>query len=557
MTAENIHKESRLERHRVVLIYILLSVAILLVYWQVQYFGFIDFDDKMYVIENPHVQSGLSYHGLIWAFTTTHTTNWHPLTWLSLMFDYDLYRLNPSGYHWTNIIFHIANTLLLFFVFNRMSGETWKSALVAFLFAVHPINVESVAWIAERKNVLSTLFWTLTMLTYVLYVESPVFKRYLLVMLSFTMGLLVKPMLVTLPFVLLLLDYWPLNRFPSAMQGNRNGIRWSEISPLIREKLPLLVLAGVSSIVTVYAAQSGGAIKSLDTFPLDVRITNAFVSYAMYLKKMVWPQNLAIFYPHEGMISLWKVIEYIAACLIISGFTIFVLFMSRRYRYLPVGWFWYIGTLMPVIGLIQVGYHAMADRYAYVPLIGIFVIISWGVSDIFSRLFARRILLILLAATVVSVSIAASWQQVQYWQSSMTIFQHALNVTKNNYQAHQGVGNVLLYQGNIDGAIAHYMEALRFKPDHAEVRNNLGMALMYRGKFEEAMNQYLEALRIKPNQAKVYNNMGVLLAKQGKMESAIAYFREALRIDPDFAGAKGNLQVALQVHENSTRLQHR
>jgi len=309
MTAENIHKESRLEQRRVVLIYILLSVAILLVYWQVQYFGFIDFDDNMYAIENPHVQSGLSYHGLIWAFTTTHTTNWHPLTWLSLMFDYDLYRLNPSGYHWTNIIFHIANTLLLFFVFNRMSGETWKSALVAFLFAVHPINVESVAWIAERKNVLSTLFWTLTMLTYVLYVESPVLKRYLLVMLSFTMGLLVKPMLVTLPFVLLLLDYWPLNRFPSAMQGNRNGIQWSEISPLIREKLPLLVLAGVSSIVTVYAARSGGAIKSLETFPLDVRITNAFVSYAMYLKKMVWPQNLAIFYPHEGMISLWKVIE--------------------------------------------------------------------------------------------------------------------------------------------------------------------------------------------------------------------------------------------------------
>ena len=554
MTAENIHKESGLERHCVVLIYILLSVAILLVYWQVQYFGFIDFDDNMYVIENPHVQSGLSYHGLIWAFTTTHITNWHPLTWLSLMFDYDLYRLNPSGYHWTNIIFHIANTLLLFFVFNRMSGETWKSALVAFLFAVHPINVESVAWIAERKNVLSTSFWTLTMLTYVLYVESPILKRYLLVMLSFTMGLLVKPMLVTLPFVLLLLDYWPLNRFPSAMQGNRNGIQWSEISLLIREKLPLLVLAGVSSIVTVYAARSGSAIKSLDTFPLDVRITNAFVSYAMYLKKMVWPQNLAIFYPHEGMISLWKIV---AACLIISGFTIFVLFMSRRYRYLPVGWFWYLGTLMPVIGLIQVGYHAMADRYAYVPLIGIFVIISWGVSDIFSRLFARRILLILLVATVVSVSIVASWQQVQYWQNSMTIFQHALNVTKNNYQAHQGVGNVLLCRGNLDGAIAHYMEALRFKPDHAEVRNNLGMALMYRGRFEEAMNQYLEALRIKPNQAKVYNNMGVLLAKQGKIESAIAYFREALRIDPDFAGAKGNLQAALQAQENSTRLQHR
>ncbi len=554
MTLPNFFKDCSFEQYRNISLCILLMVAILVVYWQVQYFDFIDLDDNIYVIENPYVQSGLSYQGLIWAFSTTHTTNWHPLTWLSFMLDYDLYRLNPAGYHWTNILFHIANTILLFLVLKRMTGEAWKSSFVAILFAIHPINVESVAWIAERKNVLSTFFWLLTMLTYVFYAESPSVKRYLLILISFIMGLMVKPMLVTLPIVLLILDYWPLNRIQSGHRETSKRYPWADIIPLLREKLALFVIAGISSIVTVYAAMTGGAIRSLDSFPMDVRIANAFVSYVMYLNKMVWPQNLAAFYPHEGMIAQWKVV---AACLSILGFTVFVLYASRRFRYLSMGWFWYLVTMVPVIGLVQVGYHAMADRYAYIPLIGIFIIISWGIADIFSQLTKRKGLIMSSAAIFVFIYAMAAWQQVQYWQNSMTVFQHALNVTKNNYQAHQGMGNVLLHQGKIESAIEHYMEALRFKPDHAEVLNNLGMALMYQGKYEEAMSQYRGALQIKPNQAKVYNNMGVLMAKEGKLESAIAQFHEALRIDPGFAGAKGNLQAVLHEQQNPIKRQPR
>lgn len=522
-----------------------LAAAVLIVYWQVQYYDFIDFDDNIYIIENTQLQSGLTYKGLTWAFTTTHTTNWHPLTWLSLMFDYELYGLNPAGYHWTNIVFHLVNTVLLFLFLKRVTGEAAKSAFVAALFAIHPLNVESVAWVAERKNVLSTFFWILTMLAYVLYVEVPGFVRYALIVISFALGLTTKPVLVTLPFVLLLLDYWPLNRFPSGTAVGRGaGSRWSGISPLVYEKIPLFLLSCASCIITFCVAKSGGAVRSLATFPFDVRMANASVSYMRYLEKMVWPQNLAIFYPYEGIIIPWKVV---VSCLLIAVFTAFVFSASRRFRYLPVGWLWYLGTMVPVIGLVQVGFHAMADRYAYIPLIGIFLIVSWGIADILERFHVRKALIMLSVGVIVVLLSVFSWRQVQHWQNSVTIFQHALNVTKRNYQAHQGMGNVFLNRGDFNGAIGQYIEALRFKPDHAEAMNNLGMVLMYQGRFAEAMKQYQEALRIKPNQAKVHNNIGVLLAKQGNVEGAIAQFREALRDDPDFAGARRNLLVAEQV----------
>ena len=526
-----------------------LAAAVLIVYWRVQYYDFIDFDDNMYIIENTHLQSGLTYRGLTWAFTTTHTTNWHPLTWLSLMFDYELYGLNPAGYHWTNTIFHLVSTILLFLFLHRVTGEAWKSAFVAALFAIHPLNVESVAWVAERKNVLSTFFWILTMWAYVLYVKVPVFGRYALVVLSFALGLMTKPVLVTLPFVLLLLDYWPLNRFPPGAAGGRGACsRWSGISPFVYEKIPLFVLSCASCVVTFCAAKSGGAVRSLATFPFDVRMANVPVSYVRYLEKMVWPQNLTIFYPHEGMIIQWKIV---VSCLLIAVFTVFAFSASRRFRYLPVGWLWYLGTMLPVIGLVQVGFQSMADRYAYIPLVGIFIILSWGIADIFERFHVRKALVMLLAGGIILFLLVFSWRQVQHWQNSVTIFQHALNVTKRNYHAHLGMGNVFLHRGDLNGARWHYLEALRFKPDHAEVLNNLGMVLMYQGKFAEAMLQYQEALRIKPNEAKIHNNMGVLLARQGKMESAIAQFREALRIDPLFAEARGNLLVAEQVQRSN------
>jgi tetratricopeptide (TPR) repeat protein len=551
MKVDNVHQKQDVARYYPAGVCIFLTAVVLALYWQVQYYDFVDYDDNIYILENAHVQLGLSRQSFIWAFTTTHTAaNWHPLTWLSFLFDYELYRFNPAGYHWTNIFFHAANTLLLFFIFLRTTGEIWKSAFVSVLFAIHPINVESVAWIAERKNVVSTFFGLLTILAYVFYVEVPGIKRYALVLLSFAMSLMAKPMLVTLPFILLLLDYWPLRRIPVVMKDRRNGILWPEFFPLMREKLPMLFLSGVSAIITVYAAQRGDAIKGLDAFPFIARLTNAIVSYVAYLEKMIWPQNLAAFYPHEGVVSFWKIV---AACIVIGGVTALVLYTFPRYRYLFVGWFWYVGTLFPVIGLIQVGYHSMADRYAYIPLIGIFIIISWGFPEILSRLPIKKTRLILPAGMIVSFFALLTWQQMQHWRNSETLFQHALAVTKNNYQAHQGMGNVMLRRGNMDNAAGHYKEALRIKPDHADVLNNLGLVFMYQGKLEDAMQQYREALQIKPIKARTYNNMGVLFAMQGKTENAIAQFREALRIDPEYLSANKNLQLALLVQQNSEK----
>lgn len=540
---ECIDQKFDFNRYRTFLVCAFLTALNLVVYWQVQYYDFIDFDDNIYILENLHVQSGLTSRGIVWSFTTTCTTNWHPLTWLSLMLDFDLYRLNPGGYHWTNLLIHIANALLLFVFLNRTTKEIWKSTFVAIFFSIHPLNIESVAWIAERKNVLSTFFWFLTMLVYVFYREVPSLKRYMLVVLTFALGLMTKPFLVTLPFILFLLDYWPLQRISLEFSKKpAGGHRWRDYG-LIVEKLPLIILAGLSCFITVYAAQDGGAIKSLEKYPLDIRLLNAMISYTMYLKKLIWPYNLAIFYPYEEVISLFKVA---AACSLISIITIFVLFTYRRWRYLFVGWFWYLGTMVPVIGLIQVGFQSMADRYTYVPLIGIFIMITWGISDLFSKFNVKKTLVTITAMMVVAFFVIVSRQQLQNWKNSMMVFQHALRVTKNNYQAHFGIGNALFSKGNIQGAISHYQEALRFNPDHPDVRNNYGNILMGLGKYEKALEQYQRSLRIKPKQAKVYNNMGVLLAKQGGLDIAIEYFQKALTIDPEYVSAKGNLKIALE-----------
>jgi len=545
-----LNNKSTPERSLKMGICVVLAAAVIIVYWQVQYYDFVDFDDNIYLIENTHLKSGLTCKGLTWAFTTTHTTNWHPLTWLSLMFDYELFALNPAGYHWSNLIFHLASTLLLFLFLKRITGEVWRSAFVAALFGIHPLNVESVAWVAERKNVLSTLFWILTMWAYVLYVEVQVVKRYALVVVSFALGLMTKPVLVTLPFILLLLDYWPLSRFPQARTGSDREIwsRWAGISFLIYEKTPLFVLSVASCIITFYAAKSGGAVRSLDTFPLDVRIANACVSYVRYLGKLFWPQNLAVFYPHEATIIQWQVL---GSCLVLVAVTGFVFSVSRRFRYLPVGWLWYLGTMVPVIGLVQVGFHAMADRYAYVPLVRVVVLLCWGGGDLLKRFRVRKTMILLLTGVTLLYSLVCTWRQVQYWKNSEAIFQHALNVTKRNHHAHFGMGNVCLYREDLNGASWHYVEALRLKPDFAEALNNLGMVLMEQGKISEPMQKYQEAFEIKPNDPRIQNNMGVLLARQGQMEAAIAHFREALRIDPDFAGARGNLLVAEQVQKSN------
>ena len=392
MTKTTNLRKGFLIKKRDLLTCLFIIMVTLSVYWQVQNFDFLNFDDDMYVTDNHHVQEGLTLKSIIWAFTTIHASNWHPLTWLSHMLDCQLYGINAGWHHLTNLLFHIANTLLLFFVFQKMTGCFWQSVFVATLFALHPLHVESVAWISERKDVLSTFFWMLTMWSYTRYVERLEVNRYLLVILFFTLGLMSKPMLVTLPFVLLLLDFYPLYRFRfQKSDTSANPKQRSNILLLVLEKIPLLVLTAVSSAVTLYAQKHGEAIMSLDAISLKIRISNAVVSYIKYIGKMIYPSNLAVMYPFQGILPWWKIT---GACLILVSMSLLAIRIIKQSSYFAVGWLWYIGTLVPVIGLVQVGNQSMADRYTYVPLIGLFIIITWGVSELMVQWRYRKIWLL-------------------------------------------------------------------------------------------------------------------------------------------------------------------
>jgi protein O-mannosyl-transferase len=528
----------------------------LIVYASVRHHDFVNFDDDDYVTANPVVLRGLTWHGVAWAFTTEHAVNWHPLTWLSHMLDVQLYGLDAGAHHLTNLLFHIGNTLLLFGLLHRMTGALGRSAFVAGLFAVHPLHVESVAWVAERKDVLSTLFWMLTLWAYIEYVKRPDLRqssrrRYAAVLLFFALGLMAKQMLVTLPLVLLLLDFWPLGRVgigPNPAGGwapARDG--WATAGCLVSEKLPLLALAVASSIATFVIHQRGGAVIILSAIPLQLRIENALVSYVVYIGKMLWPAGLAVLYPYPQSLSAWSVA---VAFVTLTGISVAVIWAAPRRPYLPVGWFWYLGTLVPVIGLIQVGDQTIADRYTYIPLIGLFIIVAWGAPDLLVRWPLRRVVLpkIALPAAACLVILACAITargQLEYWEDSTTLWTHTLAVTTRNNIAHNNLGATLADQGKTDEAIAHYSEALRIKSDYADAHNNLGVALADQGKFDEAIAHYSEALRIKPGYSDAHSNLGIALADQGNLDEAIAQFTEALRINPDSAKAHNNLGVAL------------
>jgi len=534
------------------LIGLFLMIIIFAVFEQVRTCAFINFDDDVYVTDNRHIQGGLTLEGVTWAFKTIHAGHWHPLTWLSHMLDCQLYGLKPSGHHLTNLVFHIANTLLLFLVLRRMTGALWRSCFVAVLFALHPLRVESVAWVAERKDVLSAFFWMLTMWAYIRYVEQPKIHRYLLALLFFALGLMSKPTLVTLPFVLLLLDYWPLGRFqfsPSSMNPKspsskpiNSSDQISMALRLIREKAPFFLLSAVSSILTVFAGQKAGAMISLEYYPFETRIANALVSYVNYIEKMIWPRHLAIFYPYPETFPLWKVA---GAVLLLSFLTFLAIRAARKYPYLAVGWFWYLGTLVPVIGLVQAGMQAMADRFTYVPLIGLFIMITWSVTDILAGWGYRRVVLFVSAGMLLSILMIVTRLQVQHWQNSIMLFEHSIDVSSNNSLAHNNLGVALEQQGKIREAVAHYTEALRIKPDNAEAHNNVGVVLQGQGKIQEAVAHFTEALRISPKHPGVHYNLGVVLQGQGKIQEAIIHFAEAVRIRPDYAIAHNNLGVAL------------
>jgi Flp pilus assembly protein TadD len=534
-------------------VYLFLTIAIVTVFYQLPGLDFVNLDDGMYVTENTHVQAGLTLDSFTWAFSLNNSSYWHPITWLSHMLDCQLFGLNPAMHHLINLIIHLANSLLLFLILKRMTGSLWQSSFVAAMFALHPLNVESVAWVASRKNVLSTFFLMLTLWTYVRYTQGPTIGKYLLVLLAFVLGLMTKPMLVTLPFLLLVLDYWPLGRFPFAQSGycgNSEGtastmpVSGTEHScRLVLEKVPLLIFSMFSIYVTSLAARLSGIVISTEAVPMKLRIANGLVSYVAYVAKMAWPKDLAVYYPYPAMVPLWHTVG--AAC-VLTAVSAFIFRGWKKTPYLVTGWLWYLGTLVPVIGLKQVGlWPAMADRFAYVPLIGIFIIIAWGSPHLVARLRYRRIFLTFGAGTVLSLFMILTWIQLHHWKNSSALFQHALRVTSNNHMAHNNLGNVLARQGKTEEAIGHYTRALQITPYFPNAHNNLGKALARQGKNEEAIDHYSKALQLKPNFAGAHNNLGNVLERQGRTNEALYHYSMAIQLKPDLGDAYFNLGTLL------------
>ena len=486
-------------KHLTLLLALILAWGTLALYWQVKEHEFITYDDYEYIVQNPLVVSGIKLSNLGHAFTTAHASNCHPLTWISHMLDAELFGMNPAGHHLSNLALHIAATLLLFLFLRQTTGAIWRSFLVAALFAVHPLHVESVAWTAERKDVLSALFWMLTLLAYRRYAANPRVTAYLLTLVLFVMGLLSKPMVVTLPFVLLLLDFWPLGRLnPMKLKAR-----------LLLEKVPFLLLSLASSLLTFFVQRQWGAV--MEQIPLSDRITNAMTSYMAYLLKTFWPHDLAFYYPHPlDSTPLWKITGAVAAIGMITWISV------RTYRTLPflaVGWFWYLGTMIPVIGIVQVGGHGMADRYTYLPLIGIFIALSWSAAHLAERWrVLRRALPAFFLCSLLALSIH-TWHYVGTWKDSITVYSHAIRATSGNFLAHNNLGNVLARQGKLLEAEHHLREALRLNPANALAQNNLGMVLVLQGRAEEGVVHFRQALRIHPGMAEARFNLESALRK--------------------------------------------
>jgi Tfp pilus assembly protein PilF len=505
---------------------------------------FINFDDPLYVTENAHVQEGLSGEGVRWALTSTEVFNWHPLTWLSLQGDYQLYRLRPWGYHLTNLLLHAANALLLFLALRRLSGVVWPAALVAALFALHPLHVESVAWVAERKDVLSTFFGFLAIIAYTSYVQRPGPGRYLVVALALALSLTAKPMLVTLPAVLLLLDYWPLGRLRLGQAVPATALPAAPASAafLLGEKLPLFALAAASGVVTLVVQNRGGAMRSLETITLGQRWANAVVSYLRYLGMAVWPGGLTPFYPYPlGGLPLWQVA---GASALLLGITVLVFAVARSRPYLAVGWLWYLGTLLPVIGLVQVGNQALADRYTYVPLVGVFLMAAWGLADLAAWRGGLRLVLVPAAAAALLACAVLTVRQISYWHDSRSLWEHALRVTENNYLAEANVG-ALAIDRSPEEAREHLQAAMRINPHYPRPYLNLGVLLERQGRIDDAIACYSRGLDLEPHQPGTRACLAMALWKQGKVDEAIGQFTEATRLDPEVAEAHHYLAFAL------------
>ena len=507
--------------------------------------GFVDFDDGLYVYENVHVQAGLTWDNMLWAFRTGHASNWHPLTWLSLMLDVQWFGTGPAGLHFTNVLLHSANAVLLLLLLRRLTGMLWPGAFVAMLFAVHPLHVETVAWVSERKDVLSGFFFMLTLWAYARYSQCvtngtqqvtgatvvsssatrPPSLFYFLALWFFALGLMSKPMLVTLPFVLLLLDCWPLRRIENAT-----------VRHLVLEKLPFVALSIVSCIATLLAQQN--AIKSNINSPFSLRCGNALTTCVTYLVQMFWPRNLAVLYPYHHDTPVW---QYAGAGILLFSLTLLAVFAWRRFPVFMVGWLWYLGMLVPVIGLVQVGNQSHADRYTYLPQIGLYIAIVWGVMHLTVSWQWRRPIFGVTALVVMTVLTACTWNQISYWRNGESLWEHTLACTTKNSIAHNYLGYALAAQGRITEAIEQYQAALDIDPHYADAENNLGMVFLNQGRLDEAAEHFRRAIEYNPDLAAAHNNLGIVLTKQDRITEAIVEYQRAVELDPDLAATYNNL----------------
>ena len=556
------------------LIIVLLIIASFIAFGRILNNDFINFDDTVYITENNHIKAGLNLETIKWAFTATVSNHWHPLTLLSHALDWTLFGANASGHHLVSLLLHIGAVLFLFLFLEKTTEAIWPSAFVVALFALHPLRLESVAWAASRKDVLSVFLGMATLYAYAYYVEKHQISKYFFCLILFALGLLAKPILVTLPFVLMLIDYWPLERWQKALNFQSNmsvantknpakekrqhkqaypvpkNISASaqnisqSINSLLWEKAPFIILSILSSIVTIWAQSKGGAIASLEKLPLFKRLSNAVISYVSYLGKTFWPFDLAVFYPYEQTFPLWQVL---GGALLLLAISIATIFFIKKAAFLFVGWFWFLGTLIPVIGLLQVAIQPMAYRYTYLPSIGIGIMLAWGIGYLLPQEKKRKIIIV--PAVIIITALAfLTWQQCGYWKNSITLFNQALQVTKDNYLAHNNLGVALVAKGKNDEAIANYLAAIKINPNYDDAHTNLGVAFAAEGKSEEAIFHHCVAIKINPNNARAHYNLGLALKDQGKMDEAINEFRKTINIKPSSADAHNNMGIIFEMH---------
>jgi Flp pilus assembly protein TadD len=576
---------------RRIIICLLLVLSILALYGKVRHYDFINFDDNVYVYQNPPILSGMTKESLVWSFSFQEKDKnyWHPLTWLSHLLDVELYGLDPGGHHLTNVVYHTVNTLLLFIALNWMTGAVWRSAFVAILFAVHPLNVESVVWISERKNVLSTFFWMLTLLAYAHYSLRPRFWRYVALCIAFALGLMAKPMLVTLPFVLILLDYWPLRRWSLSVLNRGEGRLKSNTQYIILEKAPLMLLSTLTVYISSKSIQGEGDVTSLQLVPMLLRIENALVSYVKYIGKMIWPQNLSVYYPYPNMVSAGQLIGAVAVLVALSSLAVWGL---KRRPYLAVGWFWFLGSLVPVIGFVQVGlWPEMADRWAYVSLIGLFIMIAWGIPELIKGWHNKHKILAITAGAILLLLSITTRVQISHWADSGTLFEHAVqsvggasiprnklghafilnnlafalmekgktdeaiknltaavNLVPGSPRVNYNLGYILLHKGEVDEAIGQFKKVIELNPEYFLAHYDLASALMQSGKLNDAVSHYYAALDLKPDDGNVLNDLANALVAQGRISEALPFYSKALRLDPRDPDIYNNMGVAL-IHQ--------